>query len=381
MKIALIFHGLSEGKNQKGIYTNINKKSFKNIQTNMLKKCTYDTYFHTWDNQEKKHIIDTIKPKKYIFENAEQFKQSILIKLKGINDYLKTDISPLGSNIDYLYSLFSRFYSLYRSVQLIDKLENYDLIIISRFDLHLLKKLNIYKYNFNANTIYINNFAGHNLLNGSINATLDGVVNKYTQDILNYGFHDYFFFGNKDVITKFSKIYLFLEGYFSVKSNLYNSLWPRISGHSICAHHITNQNIKYKFTKFEERIYFCLIRDIQINGENNILKQSGELVIKKKFTKAIEILLNYQKDKPSANIYNEIAYIYLMKMSQLDKSLCAYKESLKIIPTKIAYESIIKIYIYQNNTIDVKKYCEECMRDFNSVYVKEVYNQFKQINM
>ena len=70
-----------------------------------------------------------------------------------------------------------------------------------------------------------------------------------------------------------------------------------------------------------------------------------------------------------------------MKMSQLDKSLCAYKESLKIIPTKIAYESIIKIYIYQNNTIDVKKYCEECMRDFNSVYVNEVYNQFKQINM
>jgi len=52
MKIALVFHGLSKGRNQKGLHTYINETTFKNIQDNMLTNCTYDTYFHTWDNDE-----------------------------------------------------------------------------------------------------------------------------------------------------------------------------------------------------------------------------------------------------------------------------------------------------------------------------------------
>ena len=42
-----------------------------------------------------------------------------------------------------------------------------------------------------------------------------------------------------------------------------------------------------------------------------------------------------------------------------------------------AYNNIIRIYMFLNNKTEAKKYCEECMRDFNSVYVKEVYNQLK----
>jgi len=310
-----------------------------------------------------------------MFENTSDFKQSILVKLEKIADSLKTDLGYISSNINYLYSLFSRFYSLYRSVQLIDKLENYDLIIISRFDLHLLKKLNIYKYNFDANTIYINNFNGHNLLNGSTSAMLDGVVNKYNQDILNYGFHDYFFLGNKNTIMKFSRIYLFLEKYFSPNSGLYSSPWPRISGHSICAYHISMQNTEYTYTEFQEHIDFCLERDMDEQSEEKIITKGYKLESENKFEEAVTLLLNYQKITPSANIYIVLGYLHVRRKMELDKGLYYYKKSLEIIPSAGVYESIIKIYMFQNNIIEAKKYCNESMNYFNSTYVSNIYEQ------
>ena len=377
MKVALVFHGLSEGKNQKGIYSNITENSFKNIKDNMLNKCSYDTYFHTWGNEKKESIINIIKPKKYIFENADEFKQSILVKLEKINKYLKKDISIFGTNIEYLYSIFSRFYSLYKSIQLVDKSENYDLIIISRFDLYITKKLYINKLKFKTDRMYLNRFSNYNKLNGLNEGVLDDVPNKYTQEILKYGFHDYFFIADKNTVIEFSKLYLFLEEYFSANSNLYNTPWPRISGHSICSHHISQQNIKYKYTIFEEKVHFCLIRDIQVNSESNTLKQCDLLTTKNKFTDAINLLLDYQKNKPSANIYIRLGYLNITAINDLDKGLYYYKKSLTTMKNVSAYNNIIRIYMFLNNKTEAKKYCEECTRDFNSVYVKEVYNQLK----
>tara|TARA_B110000967_G_C18674550_1_gene454833 strand:+ start:159 stop:593 length:435 start_codon:yes stop_codon:yes gene_type:complete len=107
---------------------------------------------------------------------------------------------------------------------------------------------------------------------------------------------------------------LILEEYLSANSNLYNTPWPRISGHSICSYHISQQNIKYKYTIFEDKVHFCLIRDIQVNSESNILKQCDLLTTKNKLTDAINLLLDYQKNTPSANVY----------MEDLRNSLCVF---------------------------------------------------------
>ena len=73
MKVALVFHGLSEGYNNKGILTSINKESFKNIKDNLIdsnSSCNFDIFFHTWENKRLNDILDFLKPKKYLVEKS-----------------------------------------------------------------------------------------------------------------------------------------------------------------------------------------------------------------------------------------------------------------------------------------------------------------------
>ena len=174
---------------------------------------------------------------------------------------------------------------------------------------------------------------------------------------------------------KFSRIYLFLEKYFSPNSGLYSSPWPRISGHSICAYHISMQNTEYTYTEFQEHIDFCLERDMDEQSEEKIITKGYQLESENKFEEAVTLLLNYQKITPSFNIYLVLGYLHVRPKMELDKGLYYYKKSLEIIPSAGVYESIIKIYMFQNNIIEAKKYCNESMNYFNSTYVSNIYEQ------
>ena len=56
MKIAVVFHGISHGYNEKGDITNISKDTFQSIINNLLdsKNINYDTYFHSWNSENNK---------------------------------------------------------------------------------------------------------------------------------------------------------------------------------------------------------------------------------------------------------------------------------------------------------------------------------------
>ena len=378
MKIALIFHGISSGKNEKGVVTNITEFYFKQLIDKLIGDNEYDIFFHTWDNYNKEELVKFIKPKKYIFEDSALFKTNIQGKVDNLVKNINFQTHDSISNKEYLFSFFSRFKSLYESVKLIENSDIYDLVIISRFDLYIHQKIHIKE--LEKNYLYINKFQGQELINGNINAMLDGVMKTFDKDVFNYGIQDFFFIGDKNTCLKFSKLYENLISYLS-DNKFYKNKWPRIlSGHSLCKFHIDQKNIKCKYTTLEEFKHFCLIRGIIENSEENILKKNAKLKGEKKFEEAINLLLDYQKNTPSWNIYNEIAYIYVMKLDQPNRGILFLKKSLEISANKIAYESIIKMYMFYDNKTEAKKYCIECLCEFKSDYVEQIYNQLKCIS-
>lgn len=369
MKIALVFHGLSEGKNEKGLSTSINIKSFKNIKSRLIKNC--DIYFHTWDSSNKKKIIDMLKPKKFIFENSNNFKNRIKNNINNICNSINKDIGNFIPNNQYLFSFYSRFYSLYKSVSLITNINSYDMIIISRFDLYLLKKLNILKYN-KKNILYVNKFHGEEYLTGNNMVCLDGIQNNFNKNILLYGVMDYFFMGSPSIILKFSKLYLKLDEYFKKSSDFYKNKWARtFSGHSICMYHIKKNKINLEYTEFIENIHFNLIRD-NIISESTILCKCNILIKNKKYQKAIDIINNSSIN--SANLYNQVGYIYYLYLKNIKMAILYYSKSLNTTINKNALNSLIKIYYNLANIKETKKYCSIYIKNFYSPIIEKLYN-------
>lgn len=369
MKIALVFHGLSEGKNEKGLSTSINIESFKNIKSRLIKDC--DIYFHTWDSKKKKNIIDILKPKKFIFENSTIFKNKIESKLNDICNNINEDISNFIPNNQYLFSFYSRFYSLYKSVSLITNINIYDMIIISRFDLYLLKKLDILKYN-KKNILYVNKFYGEEYLTGDNIVCLDGIQNIFNKNILLYGVMDYFFIGSPSIILKFSKLYFKLDEYFKKSSDFYKNKWTKkFSGHSICMYHIIRDNINFEYTEFIEKIHFNLIRN-NIISENTIFNESNILIKNKKYQKAIELINNSSIN--SANLYNQVGYIYYLYLKNIKMAILYYAKSLNTTMNKNALNSLIKIYHDMNNIKETKKYCSIYIKNFYCPIIQKLYN-------
>lgn len=126
---------------------------------NFLKGYDYDIYIHTWDTITTPCVCDINKPiaskdelqayinrnntneytllekinKKYkpsqiIVENREDFKKNILPRYKCIPEHRYNQI--INSN----FCAFSQFYSIWRSINLIDETK-YDIIFRTRFDL------------------------------------------------------------------------------------------------------------------------------------------------------------------------------------------------------------------------------------------------------
>ena len=128
MKVAYVFHGLSGGMNQKGLSTIFDQDGFANIRDKLFDEtCDYDTYYHTWEHDQQVEIQQLIKPKKCLYEDPNIFKNSVIGQLNKINSTLNENIHNFSSNVDALYSFYSRFYSMYKSVSLIENLDEYKL--------------------------------------------------------------------------------------------------------------------------------------------------------------------------------------------------------------------------------------------------------------
>jgi|SaaInlStandDraft_1057018.scaffolds.fasta_scaffold99868_1 hypothetical protein len=364
MKVALVFHGLSGGSNDKFLETNIN---IDNILTNLY-NIKPDIYFHTWKHKNINNIISKLKPIKYIIEDSSEFKKNITPTINNISKNIDYNISNYINNTNTLFSFYSRFYSLYKSMEIVS--ENYDIVIISRFDLFLKKKINILKYN-KKDRLYVNKFSGEEYLNGKNIIELDGVTKNYNKNVLLYGVMDFFFIGSYNIIKKFSNIYNMLNKYLIKNSSFYNNKWPRtFSGHSFCMYHIKNNNIPFEYTDLADNVDFNLVRD-NIISENTIIINYHKLINDKKYNEAIIYLLNSNIKTP--NIYNCIGYIYYTYIKNIEKAIEYYTKSINIGITIIGLNSLITLY-HNKDLKKCKKYCKIYLDNFYSKKILSLYN-------
>jgi len=186
MKLAICLSGKFCGKNPRG-----EKQEFR-IPCFFLKKNIIadqvDVFIHGWDDdpEESKELIKFYQPKKHLLEKQITFNHPY-------KNYNFVPSGPWATNkcIDIHYS---RFYSLKKSVEMVD--DSYDMILISRFDTVFYEKFDVNK--LNKEDFYISHW----------DALKDG-----------YGFNDGWFLSSTKNIKSLAKIYDRLDEYLDLQGD------------------------------------------------------------------------------------------------------------------------------------------------------------------
>lgn len=214
MKIALCYHGIAQGYNFKngGLPVGFNHE-FDLMTKNLInenKNYKFDVFLHSWSLEAKEEVLKKMNPKQYMFEAPKNFKkQSFLLFLKEtIKKALGKGYEPKRIN-----NIYSRWYSLMKVCELVKKSEeNYDLVIVTRFDMCLLNKFNL--SNIKTDSFYTGDWIGYknngkevleeNYKNNTENLEL---FNKgYPFD--NEGIQDFFFISSYDyLINSFCDVF------------------------------------------------------------------------------------------------------------------------------------------------------------------------------
>jgi hypothetical protein len=223
------------------------KQSYNSLKTHLLDKYDCDVYFHTWKtphfestnfgfgntqytltDNDYNDLIQLYNPKKYIIEKPIVFDAS---------EY-KCPIwrQPLNNTL-------SMFYSIYKSIQLID--EEYDYVIRTRFDIDYSK--------FN------------------LELPQEGIIlPEWNTDIRvrNRGYYDVFAIGKQQDMNIYSKTFSNVISYVTNDEQLLHSLsggWPGqdspLRNEYLLKWHLVKNSIKVKIVStLEEKSDVGLIR-------------------------------------------------------------------------------------------------------------------------
>lgn len=125
-----------------GDYINY-KAIFNSINTHIIKPNDgiFDFYIHCWNFDLESKLVDIYKPKKYLFEDNNLYKQEILSKLRKCNA------------TDNKFALCSRSLSIKKVVDLLSNDSSYDYVILYRPDIMLWTDIILNKYNPNILTV------------------------------------------------------------------------------------------------------------------------------------------------------------------------------------------------------------------------------------
>jgi hypothetical protein len=185
MKIAVVFFWKFTGRNKRGEIQSF-EKSYEYLEKNILKE-NVDIFLHGWDddpNQSQK-LLDLYKPKKFILEKQIEFD----------HPYQHYNFVPDGlwNTKDYLNSDYSRFYSIKKSIELVD--DDYDLVLLTRYD-----------------TIFFQVFPFESM------SSQNFYVSHWSHNNYGLGFQDAWFISGLEIMRKWSLIFDRLDEYFEMGS-------------------------------------------------------------------------------------------------------------------------------------------------------------------
>ena len=249
MKIALLFSGLyaPQIKNKEvqlneqvpNKYCDLAEKFYKKYLINCENEV--DCFIHTFSTEYKSYLIDTYKPKKYLFEKQIIFSDDT------------AHIHPCY-NVSPIQCLLSKAYSSKKVIELVNNYEKeynfvYDFYLLTRFDVVWLSKIDFSQFNKIKNEIIVSS------------------DNKYNDYLIYNGYLEHFILCKNKIINKWSMFYDFLIE-LKNKNKLQNN-----NKENMIFHYLTDKFIKYnnfelsiKFRRFKDN---CLLRNIFRNMKHN----------------------------------------------------------------------------------------------------------------
>lgn len=247
-KVAITYHGISSGKSdEKGVITYFDE-AFKSVKKNIIQanpSYNFDVYFHSWKNDKESEIITMLNPKRYEFEKKKEVQEFFIPDVSACD--LNSGEALVCSPIIKAYSIFSRNYSLKRSIHIIENPNDYDYIISLRFDLVMLADLNLSV--IQKDRLYVNGWGLTHTQPGKKH--LDGALIDEANigTVLEMGFPDYMFIFVPQHAFAYATIFDCLPSYLNRDSEYEKTFidrngvkgWPvKLSGHPLSCWHIRN---------------------------------------------------------------------------------------------------------------------------------------------
>ena len=224
MKVALCLQGLSSGCSEKESLKGVQVSHVEGLQTikeNILDLNDVDVFMHTWGTNQPHldNLINSYRPIYAAFEDQISFSVT--------DDSLlppPTVDNEKNPRLKYHYTS-SRWYSHQQSLNLKKRYEEenefkYDFVMVSRFDVCYFTPFNFSTYD--PQSFY---------------ASEDFLEDENL-------FNDVWFFGNSELMDKFSTVYNYLDFYIK-------DLGKSLSSHEISRKHVINMGFqdKVKYTK------------------------------------------------------------------------------------------------------------------------------------
>ena len=223
VRIALCYHGmLGSRKGAGGLgKTIMPEECFDSIREHIISKNDeVDIFVHSWSVEYKDQILRTLVPKKYVIEQQKSFPSAITHKtfkwtplgLKAwIARYIRKslDSSLEADRLRALERHYSRWYSAKQSLNLKAEYEKesgfkYDFVMLIRFDLEFYTDLVFSEYD--NKFFYASNW-------NDLPRKENNYILSYSNNYLNSGFLDLWFFSNSVYMDKFAELYDNIELY------------------------------------------------------------------------------------------------------------------------------------------------------------------------
>ena len=202
---------------------------YKYIYESILKGYDVDVFIHSWSTEHQEGLKDLYKPVKSIFEPNKDF------KLRGVVP--KEDLPT-----PYSFAVKSMWYSRKKSIELVEQYQKennvkYDLVLLTRFDIALLKKFEFEKYN--ANKIHIA---------GPVEAK-----RLRSGKVVPHKINDIYFMANLDNMKKVVELF---DTYEDIAVD-HNTNWPHesVSSHVVITKHFLNLNLFSSTVTLFERVW------------------------------------------------------------------------------------------------------------------------------
>jgi hypothetical protein len=212
VKVALCLHGYFDSQKNK---SSLGLDGYQHIKKHILDKSDVDIYIHSWDIENEQTIRNIY---------SEYIKDSIFQEQIDFQPlFLKNGLQNFNSHGTPFWNVFSQYYSVQKSFELMIKSEiPYDCVIKGRFDLG--------RINRNSSGMGGNNPYAVQCINFNPNFDMEHFYMADWQYLDTEGPADMWFYSNLENMKKFNKVFDILSNDIKVGSSFENWAGHRDGG-------------------------------------------------------------------------------------------------------------------------------------------------------